>query len=232
MNQCFAKTSIVSERRPMFTREWNIAKQSSRWLVARAVSPNIISLAGMAGGVAAGAALAATQWPALSHTMFLLAVAGIVLRGMGNLLDGMVAVESGKASPFGELFNEIPDRVADVAILLGAGYAAGGHPVLGYLAALMAVFIAYIRAEGKVTGAAQHYCGPMAKPGRMVVILLVALYGGLTPAHWQPAVQFGSQPLGLMALGLAIIVIGGIVTVFRRLRRIASEVSRFYPAKS
>ena len=65
----------------------------------------------------------------------LLAAGGIVVRGMGNLLDGMVAVESGKASPFGELFNEISDRVADIAILIGAGYTAGGNPVLGYLAA-------------------------------------------------------------------------------------------------
>ena len=86
----------------------------------------------MAGGILAGLALAATQLLPLPQVMFLLAVAGIVVRGMGNLLDGMVAVGSGKASPFGELFNEIPDRVSDIAILIGAGYAAGGNPTLGF----------------------------------------------------------------------------------------------------
>lgn len=222
---------VAMERRPMFTRDWNISQQFARWLIARNVSPNAISLAGMAGGIVAGLALATTHWLAWPQTMFLLAAAGVVVRGMGNLLDGMVAVGSGKASPFGELFNEIPDRVANVAILIGAGYAAGGNPVLGFIAALTAVFVAYVRAEGKVTGATQHYCGPMAKPGRMVVVLVVALYCGLTPTDWQPAVPVENQSYGLMALGLAVIVGGGIITVFRRLQRIAGEVSKSYLVK-
>jgi phosphatidylglycerophosphate synthase len=228
-NQTISTTIITPERRPMFTRDWNISQQFAGWLIARHVPPNAISLAGMTGGIGAGLALAATQLSPPPQVMFLLAVAGIIVRGMGNLMDGMVAVGSGKASPFGELFNEIPDRVADIAILIGAGYAVGGNPTLGFLAALTAVFVAYVRAEGKVTGAAQHYCGPMAKPARMVVVLLIALYCGLTPAGWQPALQIGNQPFGPMALGLAIIVAGGIVTVIRRLKRIAGEVSKFYP---
>jgi len=223
--------SIAPERRPMFARDWNILQQFARWLIARGVLPNAISVAGMAGGIAAGLALAATPLLSWPRTMFLLAVAAIVVRALGNLLDGMVAVGSGKASPFGELFNEIPDRVSDMAILIGAGYAAGGNPTLGFVAALAAVFVAYVRAEGKVTGAAQHYCGPMAKPERMAVVLLISLYCGLTPAGWQPVVQMGNQHFGLMAFGLAIIVLGGIVTVFRRLQRIAGEVSKSYPVQ-
>jgi phosphatidylglycerophosphate synthase len=224
-------TSIAPERRPMFARDWNILQQSARWLIARSVPPNAISVAGMVGGIAAGLALAASPllpWP---RPMFLLAVAAIVVRALGNLLDGMVAVGSGKASPFGELFNEIPDRLSDMAILIGAGYAVGGNPTLGFVAALTAVFVAYIRAEGKVTGAAQHYCGPMAKPERMWVIVLAASYCALAPAGWQPVVQMGNQHFGLMAFGLAVIVLGGIITVFRRLQRIAGEVSKSYPVQ-
>ncbi|HEV2435153.1 MAG TPA: CDP-alcohol phosphatidyltransferase family protein [Verrucomicrobiae bacterium] len=222
---------VAMERRPVFTRDWNISQQFAHWLIARNVPPNAISLAGMAGGIVAGLALAATHLPPWTQVLFLLAAAAVVVRGMGNLLDGMVAVGTGKASPFGELFNEIPDRVADIAILIGAGYAAGGTPALGFIAALVAVFVAYVRAEGKVTGAKQHYCGPMAKPGRMVVVLLISLYCGLTPTSWQPAVQIENQSFGLMALGLVVIVFGGIITAFRRLQRIAGEVSRSYPLK-
>lgn len=231
MNQNTTATAVVPERRPMFTRDWNISKQFTRWLVARRVSPNAISLAGMAGGIVAGLALAATPLPGLAPVMYLAAVAGIIVRGMGNLLDGMVAVESGKASPLGELFNEVPDRVSDIAVLIGAGYAAGGNATLGLLAALVAVLVAYVRAEGKVVGASQQYCGPMAKPGRMVIILLTALYCGLTPAAWQPAFEIGKQNLGLMGISLAIIVAGGILTAIRRLHRIAREASASYPVK-
>ena len=228
MSQYLTSPETVVERRPMFTRDWNISKQLSRWLVARKVSPNTISLVGMAGGIVAGFALAATALPGLAPVMFLAAVAGIFVRGVGNLLDGMVAVESGRASPLGELFNEVPDRVSDIAILTGAGCATGGNATLGLVAALVAVLVAYVRAEGKVVGAAQQYCGPMAKPGRMVVILLTAVYCGLTPAEWQPAWKIGNDSLGLMAIGLAVIVVGGTVTSIRRLNRIAKEAGTSY----
>jgi phosphatidylglycerophosphate synthase len=215
----------------MFTRDWNISKQATRWLAARRVSPNTISLAGMVGGIIAGLVLAATTLPGLAPVMFLAAVAGIVARGMGNLLDGMVAVESGKASPLGELFNEVPDRVSDIAILIGAGCATGGNAALGLLAALVAVLVAYIRAEGKVVGASQHYCGPMAKPARMLVILLTASYCGLAPAGWQPALVIGKYRFGLMAIALAFIVVGELLTAVRRLNRIAKEASTSYPLR-
>ena len=61
----------------------------------------------------------------------------------------MVAVGSGKASPLGEVYNEVPDRIADPLILIGAGFAAGGSPTLGYVAALLAVFVAYVRVLGR-----------------------------------------------------------------------------------
>jgi phosphatidylglycerophosphate synthase len=231
MNQTTPTTVVTFERRPMFTRDWNISKQVTRWLVVRRVSPNAISLAGMVAGIIAGLALAATTLPRLAPVMFLAAVAGIVVRGMGNLLDGMVAVESGKASSLGELFNEVPDRVSDIAILIGAGWAAGGNATLGLLAALVAVLVAYVRAEGKVVGASQHYCGPMAKPTRMLVILLTALFCGLAPAGWQPALKIGKSNFGLMAIVLAIIVVGGLLTAVRRLNRIAKEASTSYPLR-
>ena len=98
-NQIDSTPVAALERRPMFTRNWNISQQFANWLMAHDVPPNAISLAGMAGGIAAGLALAATPWVRQPQTMFLLAVVGIVVRGMGNLLDGMVAVGSGKASP-------------------------------------------------------------------------------------------------------------------------------------
>jgi phosphatidylglycerophosphate synthase len=231
MNQNATSAVVVPERRPMFTRDWNISKQLTRGLVAKKVSPNAISLISMTGGIVAGLALAATRMPGWAPVMFLAAAACIIVRAMGNMLDGMVAVESGKASPLGELFNEIPDRISDIAILIGAGCATGGNTALGLLAALAAVLVAYVRAEGKVVGASQHYCGPMAKPARMLVILLIALYCGLTPADWQPTWKIGSCSFGLMAIGLAVIVAGAIVTAIRRLNRIAKEASTVYPLK-
>jgi phosphatidylglycerophosphate synthase len=220
--------AALPERRPMFTREWNIFKRLANWLAHQEVSPNAISLAGMAASVGAGAALALTGRGDWVRTGFLLAVVGIVLRGMANLLDGMVAVQRGIASPVGELFNEVPDRVSDVAILVGAGYALNSSPVLGFAAALAALLTAYVRAQGKAIGTPHEFCGPMAKPQRMGVIALVALFCGLVPNQFDVAL-FDTR-LGPMAAGLLLITIGSVYTAGRRLHRIASRAARSYTA--
>jgi phosphatidylglycerophosphate synthase len=184
------------------------------------VSPNAISVAGAVFGCAAGVLLAATAHvePIPRRVCFLAAAGAVQLRLVCNLLDGMVAVQTHRASRTGELFNEIPDRISDPAALIGAGYAIGGLPWLGYLAACMALFTAYIRAVGKVAGANQEFCGPMAKQQRMAVITVVCVYCAGVPQTWQPV--FTLQRIGIPALSLAVIVAGCIVTVFRRLARI------------
>jgi phosphatidylglycerophosphate synthase len=140
------------------------------------------------------------------------------------MLDGMVAIEGGRASPVGELFNEVPDRVSDAATLIGAGYAACGDVVLGFSAACAALFTAYVRAMGKAAGANHEFCGPMAKQQRMFTVTAVAVYCGLAPLDWQPA--WAAWPgRGLMAAALALILLGSLVTVVRRLRRIAATLT-------
>jgi phosphatidylglycerophosphate synthase len=228
------------ERRPIAVRHWAVFRKLAVWLAGRGVSPNTISVAGMGCGIAAGIALASTSWSSSSleeRVAWLAAALLIQLRLLANMLDGMVAIECGKASPVGELFNEVPDRISDAATLVGAGYASGGDMTLGYLAACVALFTAYVRAMGKAAGAPQEFCGPMAKQQRMFLVTLVAVYTGLAPAtwqpHWQPFIVFqAGEPerrWGLMALVLTLIVIGGLATAVRRLRRIAANLRKATP---
>ena len=145
------------------------------------------------------------------------------------MLDGMVAVESGAASPVGELFNEVPDRVSDAAMFIGAGYAQGSHPTLGYVAACLALFVAYLRAQGKVAGAHQEFCGPLAKPQRAFVMTTIALLCGVLPSAWQDritSVAVWNHSGGLMAWGLALVILGTTLTAIRRLRRIARALRK------
>lgn len=197
-------------------REWSLSGRAARWLIHRRISPNTISILGMLAAVAAGIALAATAYPEFDRAGFMVALLGLGLRALGNILDGMVAVGSGCASAVGELYNEIPDRISDAALLVGLGFAAGSSPVLGFTAALGAVFVAYVRAQGKACGAHHEFCGPMGKPGRMLVLGLVCAWGGLARSQWQSFHGIGIPVWGLMA-----ILIGCVLTVFRRLARIA-----------
>lgn len=197
------------DRRPIAARNLGITQRLAAWLVARGASADAISLAGMAAGLLAGLCLALTwdhaEW---RRPLWLLAALLIQLRLLANLLDGMVAIGRGIASPAGELFNEVPDRVSDTAVLFGLGLAAG-EPVLGLAAALAAMSTAYVRAVGKAAGAPSDFRGPMAKQHRMALVTLVALWHGMAPMSWVPT--------DLMHLALYAIILLSLVTAARRL---------------
>src|SRR6266581_8532886 len=207
------------DRRPIATRNRKWAQAATAWLAARNVSPNAISIAGMWACIVAGIALGLTSISDY-RILWLVAALGAQLRLTANMLDGMVALKSGRASKVGELYNEIPDRVSDAAVFIGAGFAWGGNVTLGYIATILAIFTAYIRAAGKIAGAPNEFCGPMAKQHRMLVITIACLYSAAVPRSWQ-MLHFDNFEFGAMSLGLGLIIAGCLGTVARRLQRIA-----------
>ncbi len=209
----------VIDRRPIATRNRKWAQATTAWLAARNISPNAISTAGMCACIVAGIALGVTS-VADYRILWIIAALGAQLRLTANMLDGMVALASRRASKVGELYNEVPDRVSDAAVFIGAGFAWGGNIALGYIATILAVFTAYVRAAGKIAGAPNEFCGPMAKQHRMLVITLISLYSAVTPRSWQ-MITFNEWKIGLTTLGLVVIVVGCVITVIRRINRIA-----------
>jgi phosphatidylglycerophosphate synthase len=212
------ETYEPTDRRPIASRDQKVWQKLASFLAARQVSPNFISVAGMVAGVVAGFLFAATSFTEngwLRRALWFATAAGIQLRLIANMLDGMVAIASKKASRLGELYNELPDRVSDAAIIIGAGYAAGGLPALGYIAACVAILTAYLRAVGKASGASNLFVGPMAKPHRMFVLTVVGLWMAVLPQPWQPS--WGTLHAGPAAVGLGFIIAGGLITILRRL---------------
>ncbi len=211
------------DRRPLASRQWRWSNAVAKGLARRGVTPNAISVAGMIFGLFAGLALVVTRRAGFETAGFLAAAVFIQLRLLANLFDGMVAVEQQTVSPLGALYNEVPDRISDAATLIGAGFACSGSPTLGYVAALLAIFIAYIRAQGRVAGAHQEFCGPMAKQQRMAAVTIAAIVAAALPSEWQPMLENPSG-WGTMAWALAVIILGEIITVIRRLYRIGQAV--------
>ena len=211
------------DRRPIATRNRKCAQSATAWLAARNVSPDAISIAGMCACIAAGLALGLTSVE-YNRILWLLAALGAQLRLTANMLDGTVALASGRDSRVGELHNEIPDRVSDAAVFIGAGYAWGGNVALGYIATILAIFTAYVRAAGKIAGAPNEFCGPMAKQHRMLVITIACLYSVVVPRSWQ-VFHLDDLDIGVMTLALALIIAGCLVTVVRRLQRTARALT-------
>jgi phosphatidylglycerophosphate synthase len=213
-----------AERRPLASRNLPIFQRAAAWLIARGVSGNAVSLCSIVFAALASLCLVGTAWTDGGSVRLLLALAAFFVQArlLANLLDGMVAVGSGQASPEGELYNEVPDRLADALILIGAGLAAGGTPALGYLAAIVAIFVAYVRALGGALGVPALFIGPMAKPQRMATITAACLYSACVPAGWIGGLASGA--FTAVDIALALIVAGGVLTAFRRLHRIASQL--------
>ena len=208
------------ERRPIRSREHRVWKVVAHALASRGASANGISVLGMVACIGAGACLAATAHvPEWARVLWIAGALLVQLRLVCNMLDGMVAIERGIASPVGELYNEIPDRVSDMAALIGLGYAAGSSVWLGYLAAALAVFVAYVRAMAKAAGAPNDFRGPMAKQQRMFIATLVAMFMGLSPVEWQGAFW---NVWTVPSVGLAVIAAGCVMTAARRILRAAA----------
>ena len=220
--------AAIPDRRPLNSRSWPIMQRLSTLLVAMRVSPNLISILGMIAAIIAGVLLALTSggpddvgWH--DRAFHALAALCIQARLLANLLDGMVAIEGGTRSAVGELYNDVPDRISDGAVLIGAGYAANSIPEFGWFAAVLALFVTYIRVLGRSCGAPSDFRGPMAKPHRMALITAACLWLACAPESWRPSVTISSRlpELGLMSFALATICIGCIITAIRRLARLA-----------
>ncbi len=202
----------LSSRRPLASRSHPLIRQLVDMLLRTSITPNQISVASVAiAFVGSFALLHAPQRPWL----FLLTAIAVQLRLLCNLLDGMVAVEGGRGSPVGGLYNEIPDRVADSLFLVAWGYACG-FPVLGWATALFAAVTAYIRVLGGALGQVQDFRGPMAKQHRMAALTLVCIVAMVET--WIRGTS------ALLAIGLWIVAIGSLWTCVERTKAIAGRM--------
>ncbi|MBV6821756.1 CDP-alcohol phosphatidyltransferase family protein [Pseudomonas sp. PD9R] len=198
-------------RRPIKARSSGWAKRITDTLVKKDVSPNQISVASIGFALAGALALIIDNGVLGS----ICCAVGIQLRLLCNLLDGMVAIEGGKKSDIGSLYNEFPDRIADSVLIVGLGYAIG-YADLGWFAALAAALTAYVRVFGGSIGLKQSFMGPMAKQHRMALmtagVLLNAVEVVVYATHY------------LLLLTLVVIAIGSAATCATRTLAISRQL--------
>ena len=180
------------------------------------ITPNTISALSVVAAGLGGLAFFAAGQGAIAWTAGWIAGAALIqARLICNLMDGMVAVEGGKKSPTGELWNEVPDRIADPLLLVCAGWAVG-LPWVGALAGWAALMTAYVRAVGATLTGVQDFSGPFAKQQRMAGLTVAALLTAADPL-WNGSGQ-------VMKIAVIVIAIGTVVTLVRRLLRLAAKL--------
>lgn len=138
------------------------------------------------------------------------------------MLDGMVALASGKASWRGEILNDLPDRISDVLIFAGVAHSGWASPIVGYWGAIFALLTAYVGMLGQAVGVQREFSGMMSKPWRMVTLHAGAwaTLGWL----WRNDGTVGFGRLTILDWACLIVVAGCLQTMAIRLKRILAAL--------
>ena len=155
-----------------------------RVMVARGITPNMLTVAGLLGNVAAA-------WFVANGELVTGGVLALVFSAL-DMLDGAVARATGKASPFGAMFDSVLDRLSEAAVLGGIllyELELENHEevVLAFWAVVGSLMVSYVRARAEGLGTTMR-SGLFTRPERVMVTGVALLFGWLRPALWLLAV--------------------------------------------
>jgi CDP-diacylglycerol--glycerol-3-phosphate 3-phosphatidyltransferase len=120
-----------------------------RVLDSLGVTPNMLTVFGVSGNIGAGVLCGFGEFLA----------AGIVMLAFSALdfLDGALARATGRATPFGSVFDAVLDRVSEAAVLFGllvwfSDRGAREEELLIFAAVVGSILVSYVRARAEVIG--------------------------------------------------------------------------------
>jgi phosphatidylglycerophosphate synthase len=155
------------------------------------VSPDAVTLAAIPVGIVAGVLLLLSP---MAPVVLLGVPALAALRLVLNLLDGALARRTGRMHPRGELYNELGDRLADIAFLAPVAFLPGADRATVLLGVTGAIFASFAGVVPRAAGGERIYRGILSKPGRMVMLAAFAVAVFIVgPGAWGP---FGPLLLG------------------------------------
>ncbi|MDB4927964.1 MAG: CDP-diacylglycerol--glycerol-3-phosphate 3-phosphatidyltransferase [Myxococcaceae bacterium] len=185
------------------------------------VTPNMISLAGLALGLAAAVALG------LGH--FGVASVLVVVASVSDALDGMVARATGVASDSGEALDASADRYQEFAFLAAVTvhYRADvGWMLLALAALLGSVMTSYVTAKAEALGV-EVPRGSMRRPERALYLSFGALLTPIAAALFAGRAPWITQSPMLAALAVVALVAN--VSAVRRLRALMNTLDARRP---
>jgi CDP-diacylglycerol---glycerol-3-phosphate 3-phosphatidyltransferase len=149
------------------------------------VTPNMLTVAQLLGGIAAGALIAAGYlvWGGVA----------VLLAATLDAFDGTLARTTGKVTRFGGVLDSVFDRLFEGAVLGGIlwyflGEGARTESMLAFVAIVGSMSVSYARARAQIEGV-DMYDGIFTRGVRIVVLSAGLILGLLTPVLWLLAVM-------------------------------------------
>jgi len=179
------------------TRFQELLRPSVRWIFARGITANQVTVFAWAISVAIGLAL----WHA-PRFCFAAVPIWMLVRMALNAVDGMLAREFGQKSVLGAYLNEISDVVSDAALYLPFAFVVPfdwrsvGTVILASVISEMTGVVAVM------TGASRRYDGPMGKSDRAFVFSVLATWvaASITLPGWAAWLMWGVALLTTMTI--------------------------------
>jgi CDP-diacylglycerol--glycerol-3-phosphate 3-phosphatidyltransferase len=189
----------------------NLLRPLCRYLAARGVTANQVTVAALLLSLSTGGGLAFFY---TQPRVFLLIPVVLFVRMALNAIDGMLAREHGMKSALGAILNELCDVLADVALYLPFALLTGVRSWLLVLVVIMAIITEMTGVIAIQIGASRRYDGPMGKSDRAFVFGALALALGL-------GVNAGQWLNGFLAVMLLLTM----WTVWNRARHALAEIN-------
>jgi CDP-diacylglycerol--glycerol-3-phosphate 3-phosphatidyltransferase len=147
-------------------------------------NPNLFTLMGFLATLGASLLILNELW--------LLAGLAIILSGLFDLFDGVIARKLGKVTALGAFLDSVLDRYSDLLLLIAllVHYLKKGEPDLVILTSFVSmgtILIPYVRAKAE---ALQVPCtvGLMERAERIILLTIGALFQWMEPVLWTLAV--------------------------------------------
>jgi CDP-diacylglycerol--glycerol-3-phosphate 3-phosphatidyltransferase len=132
-----------------------------------------------------------------------------------NALDGMIArINKVKHQDYGEVLNELTDRLSDMAIFLGLALTPYTNQTLGMLSVTSILLVSYMGILPKAANAKRQYSGPLGKADRMFYLSIGAILMFIFPAT------------PIMNYFLIFIILGSTLTIVNRFIKSKNELKK------
>jgi len=159
------------------------------------LTPNKLSATGII--LAFLSALAYTVWQ--TNTLYLLlATVLLLLSGLCDALDGILARLYHETTPFGGFLDSLLDRYADAIVYAGiiiSGFSGLCDPIWGLAALIGSLLVSYTRARAEAAGIKMESIG-LAERAERIIILAIAT---VTAIFWLPALNIGIILLAILS---------------------------------
>lgn len=194
----------------------NLKKEFERWvssavgpLESLGVTPNLLTLLGIVASLAA--AWCYVNWWA---NRLLLPAAGalVLLSGLFDALDGVLARATGRASEVGGFLDSVSDRYSDAIVLSAVVFSGLCRPSWGIAAVVGSLMVSYARARAEAAGVGMAGVGLAERGERMLFLALTTF-----------ATYFR---YGLMSFGIVLLAVVTHLTVLQRAAHFYREINK------